>query len=258
MKNSKFLEIVPNIDHQPTPHIPNEENPALYYLANLSKNGRRVQKNALNLVSGLLKPGSDYLTFPWHELEYKHVLPLRALLEDKYSTATVNRILSAVRGTVKQAWILEQIPANQYIRIKQVEKIKKYEFPAGRYISYEEIESLLNVCISSHNPGGYRDAAIISCMVAGGGLRRSEIVNLDMSDYDPVSGQITITGKGNKKRTSYILNKAADALADWLALRGDHAGPLFIPINKGGVMTIRRMTGQAIYAMLQKRAESGG
>jgi site-specific recombinase XerC len=40
------------------------------------------------------------------------------------------------------------------------------------------------------------DAAIISCMVAGGGMRRSEVVILDLSDYDSLSGQIRIVGKG--------------------------------------------------------------
>jgi len=54
------------------------------------------------------------------------------------------------------------------------------------------------------------------------------------------------------------VNGAAESIADWLAVRGNNPGPLFIPINKGGNMTIRQMTGQAIYAMLKKRAGQAG
>jgi site-specific recombinase XerD len=37
-------------------------------------------------------------------------------------------------------------------------------------------------------------------------------------------------------------------------LRGEEAGALFYPINKGGKITPRRMTDQAIYNILVKRA----
>ena len=49
-----------------------------------------------------------------------------------------------------------------------------------------------------------------------------------------------------------------NAMADWLVIRGDAPGPLFIPINKGGNMTLRRMTDQAIYNMLNRRIEQSG
>ncbi len=44
------------------------------------------------------------------------------------------------------------------------------------------------------------------------------------------------------------------ALANGLALRGDWVGPLFVPVKKGGHLARRRMTEQAVYAVLAKRA----
>ncbi len=44
----------------------------------------------------------------------------------------------------------------------------------------------------------------------------------------------------------------------WLTLRGEAPGPLFWPIDKGGNLHPRRMTAQAIYNLLQKRAEEAG
>jgi site-specific recombinase XerD len=154
--------------------------------------------------------------------------------------------------------MLDLIPAKQYMKIKEVKDMKRLELPAGRYINDDEIEAILNGCISNDEPAGFRDAAIISCMVAGGGLRRSEVAILDLSDYDSLSGQMRIVGKGNKERTCYIVNGAADAMADWLTIRGDEPGPLFIPINKGGKLAFRSMSNQAIYYILKRRAAKAG
>ncbi len=48
------------------------------------------------------------------------------------------------------------------------------------------------------------------------------------------------------------------ALEDWLALRGAWEGPLFVPVNKGGRLGRRRMTEQAVYGILHKRATEAG
>jgi len=69
------------------------------------------------------------------------------------------------------------------------------------------------------------------------------------------SGAITVrSGKDRKDRTTYLDGGAAAALADWLAVRGSSAGPLLCPVNKGGVITIRRLSDQAVLGALQKRA----
>ena len=66
-------------------------------------------------------------------------------------------------------------------------------------------------------------------------------------------------GKGHKERTGYATNGAKDALADWLAVRGDDPGPLFLPVNKGGrVIHGQRMTAQAVYYALGKRCQEAG
>jgi integrase len=54
------------------------------------------------------------------------------------------------------------------------------------------------------------------------------------------------------------MNGGSAALADWLAERGDGPGPLFCPVNKAGKIEVRRMTAQAVWNLLQKRATEGG
>jgi len=62
----------------------------------------------------------------------------------------------------------------------------------------------------------------------------------------------------HKDRLAYVTNGARAALDAWLAVRGTEAGPLFLPINKGGAMQPRAMTEQAVYGVLVKRAEEAG
>ena len=88
--------------------------------------------------------------------------------------------------------------------------------------------------------------------------RRSALARADLDDYDPLTDMFRIRGKGNKERTNHLENGAADAMADWLMVRGDAPGPLFIPINKGGNMTLRRMIDQAIYNMVNRRIDQAG
>jgi site-specific recombinase XerD len=140
-----------------------------------------------------------------------------------------------------------------YQRIRTVEAVKGERLPRGRALEPGEMRALLRACGKDETPAGRRDAAMIATLYACG-LRRAEIVGLDLADLDVDKAEVRVRGKGNRERLVPIANGAGDALADWLAVRGDEAGPLFVPINKGGRLSLRRMTAEAAYNMLRKRA----
>ncbi len=90
----------------------------------------------------------------------------------------------------------------------------------------------------------------------GAGLRRSEVVALDLKDYDVETGGVTVRqGKGRKDRLGYASSGAHSALEAWLAIRDGESGPLFLPIDKGGTIRQRRLTDQAVLVILKKRAQ---
>jgi integrase/recombinase XerD len=92
------------------------------------------------------------------------------------------------------------------------------------------------------SPAGIRDGSLIAVLY-GAGLRRSETVDPDVADYTVETGELAIRGaKGRKDRLGYATNGSADALKDWLVVRGGDPGPLFCNINKSGKITIHRMT----------------
>lgn len=253
---------------------PIDRNPAAVYLAGLkSERSRRVMADALNHVADVLKyekvmvdnPASKrkrsekinmtYLFVDWPALRFQHTSAIQNKLLETYSASSVNRMMSAVNGVLKACWRLELMSIEDYQRAIDYSPAKGSTLPAGRDIAQGELIALADVCKMENSPSGWRDAAIIGILYTCG-LRRSELVALELADYEPDTGVLKILhAKGNKQRVAYIKNGAARALAAWLECRGTELGALFMPINKAGKITPGHMTDQAIYNMLGTRAK---
>jgi integrase/recombinase XerD len=228
-------------------------NPAAVYLAQLAPSGRRTQRTALDTIARLLGP-YDALTCPWAQLRYPHTAAIRTALGEAYAPATANKLLAALRRVLNECWQLGQMTVEEYQRAAAVKAIKAETLPKGRALSLEEVRSLLDACARDATPAGVRDAALIAVM-ASGGPRRSEVVSLQLADYDRADGRLTIrSGKGKKDRTIYVAGGAAVALDDWLTLRGDTPGPIFSSTTKAGAT----ITDQAVLVILRKRAKEAG
>ena len=234
-------------------------NPALVYLASLpSPESRRVMASALSSIVRMVKPESTLENFPWEALRFEHVNAIRSALMERYKPATVNRHLAALKGVLKSAWRMGLISDADYMRAVDVKGVRGETLPAGRMLDAGEVAAVVAACKADHSPAGVRDAALLAVLLAGG-LRRAEVVALDMEDYNPETGELTVRhGKGRKERIVWLTNGARRAVNAWLEVRGLEPGPLFLPINKGGRIISKRMTSQAIYNALQKRASQAG
>src|SRR5258706_3640827 len=232
---------------------PLEQNAAAVYVASLpADSGKRTQAQALRVIAGIFNADVNLLN--WGALRYQHTAAIRARLSETYSPASANKIMSALRQTLKQAWLLGSMTAEDYQRAANLKPITGETLPAGRDLAQGEILALMNACHDDDSPAGTRDAAIIGMMYAAG-LRRAEVVSLTLDNFDVESGALKLTGKRNKQRTAYITGGALDALRDWLAIRGNDGSALFVAINKGGKLdTSKNINSQAIYNMLAKRA----
>lgn len=238
--------------------LPPDREPAHVYLSSLAPSGRRTMASRLATVARDVLGIPDPRRVPWHQLRYQHVAAIRTKLQEiGYSPATVNATLYAIRGIARASFNLELISADDYQRIRDVRPVRGDRLPAGRALTLGELSALMDACGKDTGPAGIRDAAIIGVLYAAG-LRRSEAAGLKLSDYDATTGELRVLGKGDKQRAVYIDNGAADAMADWILVRGDAAGPLFLSINKGGRILARGIGDQAIYNMLGKRAEQAG
>lgn len=256
--------------------IPADQNPAAVFLAGLrSEHSRRNMARYLNQIAQLIgvnpvlvdydgkrkrQQEVTYLYVDWRSLRYQHTAAIAARLAGAYAPATVNVMLSALRGVLYQAWKLGLTNAEDYQRAVDIKNVRGETLPTGRDLSQGEIMALVAACDRDKSASaGIRDAAIIGVLYTCG-LRRSEAASLDLSDCNINEGRLIIrAGKGRKARTVYMSGGTLQAVIDWLGERGSMAGALFNPINKGGKIGCgRRMTPQAIYNILKNRAAEAG
>jgi len=234
-------------------------NPAAAYLISLgSMRSRQVMCSFLNNVAKMM--GFQSLTdCAWHSMRRHHVLAVLGMLADAgKAPATVNTYLSALKGVALEAWAMKQIDTDSFQHIKQVRSVRGSRLPKGRALERHEISRLFFTCESDSSSKGLRDAAIFGVLL-GCGLRRSEIVALDMGSASYKEKALKVLGKGNKERMSYVPNGAWKRLEKWVEeVRGQHEGPLFPRIRRFDDVTGQRMSSQAIYHILEtRRIESG-
>lgn len=238
--------------------------PALVYLARLAPGSRRTMQGALATAArALAGEESTILSFPWADLRYQHTAALRAACWDRYTPATTNKLLAAVRGVLREAWRLRLIEAEDYTRAADVRGVRAATLLRGRALSMGEIRSLFTHCAGDPSPAGVRDAALLGVLY-GAGLRRAEAVALNVGDYDAATAALRVErGKGRKARVTYVRGGAAAALDEWLILRESSAPtnpstPLFTRLRKGGTVTAQRLTDSGVLHVLQHRAVAAG
>ncbi len=105
--------------------LPLDQHPAAVYLSSLSsERSRRVTAQALRTVAALITGEdprqADILMLNWGALRYPHTAAIRAKLLQAFSPATANRLLSALRGVLKEAWRLGYMSADDYQRAVDV------------------------------------------------------------------------------------------------------------------------------------------
>lgn len=248
---------------------PGGTNPARVYLAGLeSDNSKRTMRAALATVAAVAT-GADIPesidaqwelidSTPWGALRFQHTAAIRAALAGRYSAGNASKMLSALRGVLKSSWRLGQMTADEYLAAVDIPGVKgeKPDHAAGRAITLGELMALVASC-QDGTPRGARDAAMLAVAYSCG-LRRQEIVSLDLQHYDAAAAVLRVTGKRNKTRTVPIQNGARAALEDWIDARGSEAGPLFWHVRKGGALVNRRLTTQAVYTVFADHARRAG
>jgi site-specific recombinase XerD len=246
-------------------------NPVDTYLAGKSAATKRKVIGHTNKVA-ILFDYPDYQHTPWGSMRYEHVQTLIGVLQQqKYAHTTINAIISAIRGTLKAAMGMRLMSADDFQRLMLVKMVSGTRLPTGRMMSSGEIKALVDACLNDYlksknksdkqnpqrSPAAFRDLAIFGMMYIGG-LRRSEVADLNVEDIDLALKETRIIGKGNKERMLFLDDGTITAIKQWLALRGDYDGALFYRVLKGGKIQAGRLSDQAIYNIVKKRQIEAG
>ena len=123
------------------------------------------------------------------------LLALRSNLAEGFAPATANASLSAVRGSLKLAWLSGELSQDNYARRMESLKNVQGKSAPGRALNAVEVGKLFAAAASGNSPAASaRDAALLA-MLYGLGLRRAEAATVELDDYGNVTGTLCVMGK---------------------------------------------------------------
>jgi integrase/recombinase XerD len=166
----------------------------------------------------------------------------------RYSSATVARVLAAVRGFHKFL-VREGVS-----RADPAEPVGSPRVPRSlpRALPVEDVERLL-AAVPADGAIASRDQAILELLYAAG-LRISELTALDVDDLDLEEHSVRCIGKGSKERIVPLGRAAVDSLKRYLT----QARPGLAKTGSGAAVFLNargtRLTRQGCWKLLKKYA----
>lgn len=142
---------------------------------------------------------------------------LGLLLDSGVSKKSVVRKLSTLRSFYKflvRKKIVQQNPAINIVTPKVEKKLPQF-------VDKEAMMKILSLPDTA-NFEGARDSAILE-LLYGSGIRRAELLGLNVGDVDFHNQTIKVTGKGNKQRIIPFTQKAKQSILHYLLFRKEIA-----------------------------------
>jgi len=160
-----------------------------------------------------------------------------------YSARSVQRKLSALRTFYKFVKLKGLCDSNPALEVEG----PKIGRPLPKALKPDEITQLLNTTLAGRTDfQRLRDRAILETLY-GTGLRRTELLNLNLEDVDLDRREIrVVAGKGNKDRTVLMTTAAADAMRMYLTHRPRTPESAFF-VGRGG----RRLSQSGVYKIFR-------
>lgn len=124
------------------------------------------------------------------------------------------------------------------------------------FLTSEEVARLFEA-VGNESNTDLRDRAILELLFSGG-LRVSELCNLDRNHINLKRCEFMVRGKGQKDRPIFISPEAAEALGKYLDTRHDNEKPLFIGMSVSDKNSVRRLTPRSVQRIVAKYATKAG
>jgi integrase len=169
------------------------------------------------------------------------------------SASSLNVHLSAIRKLAAEAADNGLLAPELAAGIARVRGAKRLGTRAGNWLTPEEATALLNAPDLSRLIG-CRDRVILALLV-GCGLRRAELVSLDIEHIQLRNSRWTIpdlSGKGNRLRTVAVPAWVKVIIDDWLERAGLISGPVLRPLNKAGRVLKGRLSEDTVWHIVRE------
>jgi integrase/recombinase XerC len=173
------------------------------------------------------------------------------LQERGLQSATINRRLAALRSLVQLARMLGIVAWTLQVKNVRAESYRDTRGPGRR-----GVRLLLDELERRGDKKSLRDRAGLH-LLYDLGLRRSEVVALNIDDLDLDAGTVAVLGKGRTQKAKLTLPEPTkEAIRLWLEARSIEPGPLFTNLDRAGKGC--RLTGTSLYRLVRRLGEQVG
>lgn len=168
------------------------------------------------------------------EVNYAIIRSWIVLMSNKeIANRTINRKISSLRAYYRFLQKINQISVSPLVKHKALKTSKKIEVP----FSEKEMEEILSEIPFDNDFEGVRDKLIIELLYATG-IRRAELVGLQLKDINYANNTLKVLGKRNKERILPLLPSTISILQEYVLLRSklekiESTSHLFL--TKGGL-----------------------
>jgi site-specific recombinase XerD len=172
---------------------------------------------------------------------------------------TINQQLAAVRRLANEAADAGLLSPELAAGISRVKGVKQLGFRAGNWLSAEQCSEVLRSAFGT-STRAKRDYAMLA-MLFGCGLRRSELVGMDMDEVQMRQGHwavVDLIGKGGHIRTVPIPVWVKAALDDWAAAAGITEGRIFRAVARAGKVWGNGISQNVVWYVVKTCCEKAG
>lgn len=138
------------------------------------------------------------------------------LVDSGISNTSVNRKMASLKAFYKFLLKTKQIDVNPLSKHKALKTPKKIQIP----FSEEELHAVLNQITYKEGYDGLRDKLIIDLFYTTG-IRRSELINLQLNSVDLSNKTLKVLGKRNKERVIPVLEVILTQIKAYLLERNN-------------------------------------
>jgi len=181
---------------------------------------KRYAAHTITSYTTDLEQYGDYLknklnNIPELTVNLKHIRSwLVHLMQQKKAASTIARKLSTVKAYYKylqQQQLIQNNPTHALVA-------PKLGFKLPTFIEANKLEQLFNHVQFDNNFSGFRDQLVLHLLYATG-MRRAELIQLQLAHIDYAQQLIRVTGKGNKQRNIPIGQHTIKLIKNYIRIR---------------------------------------
>lgn len=191
---------------------------------------------------------------PGEAWKLTHEFKAWGLTDKGWAPSYVNNHLAALRSLVKFARRAEVIVWTLDIEDARVETYRDTRGPG-----FEGLVAIIKMAAAQEDPFvAARDTALVALM-ATMGLRRDEVVSLDLEHVDFLGKRVLVKRKKRTQRVWVTVpGETLETLLAWRGVRGTEPGPLFISRAIGRKREDGRLAESSVWALVKALAEQAG